>query len=85
MRADFIALSNGDKGDAARLVNLPVLLFDDKKENIIEVERKGPVGSKGILVSRYRQRYRHTIWPPPTKWKTEIYEWLTDLKLTPES
>ncbi len=85
MRADFIALSNGDKGDAARLVNLPVLLFDDREENIIEVERKGPVGSKGILVSRHRQRYRRTVWPPPTEWKTKIYEWLTDLKLTPES
>ena len=42
---------NGDKGQVAALMTRPTLIFDDKKENITLVRKRG-VESDGILVKR---------------------------------
>ena len=44
MEDNMICIS-GDKGDAAKLLGLPVMLFDDKAENLDVIIRKAVGGS----------------------------------------
>ena len=39
MRDDMVCIS-GDKGDASQLLGLPLILFDDKVDNLDDVIRK---------------------------------------------
>ena len=43
---------DGDKGDVAALLGLPLLLFDDKERNLDVVLKKGVAGCEGVLVRR---------------------------------
>ena len=43
---------DGDKGDAARLLGLPLILFDDKEQNLTDVIHKGHAKNVGVVVRR---------------------------------
>ena len=43
---------NGDKGDAAQLLGLPMILFDDKEENLTDIIDKGHRQNVGVVVRR---------------------------------
>ena len=51
MRDDMVCIS-GDKGDASQLLGLPLILFDDKADNLDDVIRKGHTNNVGVLVRR---------------------------------
>ena len=51
MEDNMICIS-GDKGDAAQLLGLPTILFDDREENLVDVVRKGSAHNLGVLVRR---------------------------------
>ena len=63
MPLKYLSLTNGDKGDAAKLLNVPVLLFDDKKTNLDQVRWKGAWGSDGVQVHKgaYLSNYNGEI------------------------
>ena len=69
----------GDKGQVARLLNIPTLLFDDKEENIDRV-RRYKVGHElnGVVVRRGRKRKRgvepgyECIINDPYKWVARL-------------
>ena len=50
MPHQVIFLSNGDKGDAARVINVPVLTYEDSRQNATQVALKGVEGSKSVLI-----------------------------------
>ena len=79
MPLDFMCLSNGDKGDAASILGVPVILLDDKMENIRQVERKGIRGSAGVLVKDRRRWAWHkyeTVALASSEWKRIVKDWL---------
>ena len=79
MPLDFICLSNGDKGDAASILGVPVILFDDRLENIWQVEGKGIRGSKGVLVKggrRWAWHKNETVPLASSEWKRMVKDWL---------
>ena len=55
MDYNMICIS-GDKGDAAQLLGLPTLLFDDREENLADVVNKGSAQNAGILVRKGEAR-----------------------------
>ena len=60
---------SGDKGSISRLLDRPVLLFDDKEENIDAL----PPRSEGLVVRRGR-RFRH--WADPGYTRTwDVVRW----------
>ena len=50
----------GDKGQAAKLLNRPVILFDDKEENIEKLRQRSSatIPLDGVLVRRGRKKHR---------------------------
>lgn len=43
---------DGDKGDAAQLLGLPLILFDDKEDNLTDIVDKGHSRNVGVVVRR---------------------------------
>ena len=72
MTRKMIYLGNGDKGDAAALFGVPVFLFDDRSENITQVQRKGAFGSDGALVHRPDLRERECQQGDRFQWHTTV-------------
>ena len=72
----------GDKGHAAQLFDVPVILYDDKESNIQAVINKGKHGSTGRVVRRGRKEsygiwngWEHLVSNDPLAWKREIMNW----------
>ena len=57
MAGNMICL-DGDKGDAAQLLGLPLLLFDDIENNLIDVVDKGHIDNRVVVVRRGEARHR---------------------------
>ena len=81
MPLNYISLTNGDKGDAAKLLNVPVFLFDDKISNLNQVKWKGIWGSDGarVVKSMSMSNYHGTIVVGTRnsgQWKRVIRYWL---------
>ena len=51
-----IHMTNADKGNAARLVNCPVLLLDNSIDKIESFLSKAPTGSDAVFINRHRRR-----------------------------
>ena len=51
MEFNMVCIS-GDKGDAAQLLGLPLIIFDDKEDNIVDVVNKGTRSNLGVVVRR---------------------------------
>ena len=49
---DNMICISGDKGDAAQLLALPMIIFDDREENLVDVVNKGTARNLGILVRK---------------------------------
>ena len=81
----FLSLENGDKGDCARLLQVPCLLIDDKLENLYQVCAKGCTGSNGLLVKTLRNQHEWRSAPWQTncseveKWPDYVLDWLASL------
>ena len=67
MLANTICI-NGDKGDVAALIGLPMLLFDDREENLDDVLKKGISGCEGVLVRRRSASQRRV----PRHWREHL-------------
>ena len=67
MPANTICI-NGDKGDVAALTGLPMLLFDDREENLDDVLKKGISGCEGVLVRRGSASQRRV----PRRWREHL-------------
>ena len=50
---------NGDKGDAAQPLGLPLILFDDREDNIVDVVNKGTKHNVGVVVRKGEVSHRH--------------------------
>ena len=66
---------DGDKGDVAALLGLPVLLFDDRERNLDDIIKKGVAGCEGVLVRRgdasqreVRRDWRSRVINDPEDW-----------------
>ena len=59
MQSNMVCIS-GDKGDAAQLLGLPLILFDDREDNISDVVNKGTSRNVGVVVRRGEATHRHT-------------------------
>lgn len=54
---------SGDKGDAARLLGVPVVVFDDRGDQLEIILQKASYRSEALLVERREQkRRRHQYW-----------------------
>ena len=51
---------SGDKGGAVQLLGLPLILFDDREDNIVDVINKGTVHNAGVVVRRGKASHRWT-------------------------
>ena len=51
MEPNMVCIS-GDKGDAAQLLGLPMILFDDREDNLVDVVNKGSKHNVGVVVRR---------------------------------
>ena len=66
---------NGDAGDAAQLLGLPLILFDDREDNLDDVQREGSKENVGVLVRRgdaiwksVNRKYDHLVINNPHDW-----------------
>jgi len=81
----FLFFENGDKGDCAELLNVPVLLFDDKVTNLRQVFHKGCKGSHGLLIETRKNWAAEWHWRTNTyeletnKWPEYVLDWLANL------
>ena len=63
---DNMICISGDKGDAAQLLGLPLILFDDKEDNLTDVIDKGHIRNVGVVVRRGEAMFRRVKphnWP----------------------
>ena len=78
----FVSFENGDKGDCARFLRVPCLLFDDKLDNLKQVRAKGSAGTKGVLVTK-RRNPRTVPWQTHVsdvgQWPGIVLHWLANL------
>ena len=79
----FLFFDNGDKGDCAELLNVPVLLFDDREPNLRQVYEKGCKGSHGLLIETHKRTATEWLWRSNTrenyKWPEYVLDWLETL------
>ena len=52
----------GDKGDAARLLGVPVVMFDDRRDQLEIILQKASDHSEAWLVERGKQKRRNQYW-----------------------
>ena len=72
---DNMVCIDGDKGDAAQLLGLPLILFDDREDNIVDIVNKGHERNVGVVVRRgdsshrrVHPRNRHLVINNPHDW-----------------
>ena len=61
MESNMVCIS-GDKGDAAQLLGLPLILCDDRAENLDDVRRKGSDENVGVLVRKGDAVWKSVPW-----------------------
>ena len=66
---------DGDKGDEAQLLGLPLILFDDREDNLVDVIDKGSRHNAGVVVRKgeashkwVHPRNRHLVINNPHDW-----------------
>ena len=74
MEPNMVCIS-GDKGDAAQLLGLPMILFDDREDNLVDVVNKGSKYNVGVVVRRgdaqfklVHRRNEHLVINNPHDW-----------------
>ena len=79
----FLFVDNADKGDCARLLACPVLLFDDRTTNLHQVYLKALRGSHGVLVETSKNIRHEWLWRTThlevDTWIHKVHQWLQSL------